>query len=46
MMRGAFDDVPLTAIFPLLEPADVDSMNQAASTVDAARAGGDRADWE
>ncbi|MER5897401.1 hypothetical protein [Streptomyces sp. NPDC001876] len=46
MMRGAFDDVPLAVIFPLLEPADVDSMNQAAGTVDAARTGGDRADWE
>lgn len=46
MMRGAFDDVPLTALFPLLTPADVDSLNQAASTVDAARAGRTTADWE
>ncbi|MFJ7989194.1 hypothetical protein [Streptomyces sp. NPDC096351] len=46
MMRGAFDDAPLTALFPLLTPADVDSLNQAARMVDTARAGGTTADWE
>ncbi|GHG04073.1 hypothetical protein ACFFSH_40505 [Streptomyces filamentosus] len=46
MMRGAFDDVPLAALFPFLTPADVDSLNQTASTVDAARAGRTTADWE
>ncbi|WP_327187971.1 hypothetical protein [Streptomyces sp. NBC_01334] len=46
MMRGAFDAVPLTALFPLLTLADVDSLNQATGTVDAARAGRTTADWE
>ncbi|WP_331739762.1 hypothetical protein OG613_44465 (plasmid) [Streptomyces sp. NBC_00015] len=46
MMRGAFDAVPLTVLFPLLTPADVGSLNQAAGTVDAARAGRTTADWE
>ncbi|MFI1177634.1 hypothetical protein [Streptomyces melanogenes] len=46
MMRGAFDDVPVTVLFPLLEAADVDSLKQAAGTVDTARAGRDTADWE
>ncbi|MFD4693204.1 hypothetical protein [Streptomyces sp. NPDC058463] len=36
----------MTTLFPLLSPADVDSWNQAARTVDAARVGTDTADWE
>ncbi|MEU2232244.1 hypothetical protein [Streptomyces vietnamensis] len=46
MMRGAFDDVPLTALFPLLTAADVDSLYQVAGIVDTARAGRATADWE
>ncbi|MFE5594236.1 hypothetical protein [Streptomyces sp. NPDC056549] len=46
MMRGAFGDVPLAALFPLLTPTDVDSLSQTAGTVDAARAGRTTADWE
>jgi hypothetical protein len=46
MMRSAFGDVPLTALFSLLSPADADSLNQVAGTVDAARAGRETADWE
>ncbi|MFF0484881.1 hypothetical protein [Streptomyces sp. NPDC004435] len=45
-MRGDFDDVPLAALFPFLAPADADSLNQTANTVDAARAGRTTADWE
>ncbi|MFB7275583.1 hypothetical protein ACFCZV_00580 [Streptomyces hydrogenans] len=46
MMRGAFADVPLTVLFPFLTSADVDSLRQTASTVDAARAARPTADWE
>ncbi|MFF8387380.1 hypothetical protein ACF053_27585 [Streptomyces kanasensis] len=46
MMRGAFDDVPLTALFTLLTPADVDCLIQEARTVDTARAGRTTAEWE
>ncbi|MFE9046535.1 hypothetical protein ACFYOG_37380 [Streptomyces sp. NPDC007818] len=46
MMRGTFDDVPLNALFPLLTPADVDSLRQAAGTVNTARAGKATAGWE
>lgn len=45
-MRGAFDDVPLTTLFPRLSPADVESLEQTASAVDEARADGDAAQWE
>ncbi|MFF5505812.1 hypothetical protein [Streptomyces roseolus] len=46
MMRGAFSDVPLTALFPLLTPAEVDSLNQTAGMVDAARTGRSTTEWE
>ncbi|MEU3605978.1 hypothetical protein AB0E83_11055 [Streptomyces sp. NPDC035033] len=46
MLRGSFDDVPLTALFPLLTPADVDALHQAADAVDTARAGRATARWE
>ncbi|MEU6245512.1 hypothetical protein [Streptomyces sp. NPDC047024] len=45
-MRGSFGDIPMSTLLPLLSPADVDSWNQAADTVDAARGGRDTADWE
>ncbi|GGP72635.1 hypothetical protein GCM10010287_35970 [Streptomyces variabilis] len=45
-MRGAFDDVPLTTLFPRLSPADVESLEQAASAVDEARSDGDKVEWE
>lgn len=45
-MRGAFDDVPLTKLFPRLSPADVKSLEHTARAVDAARAHGDKAEWE
>ncbi|MFD9611109.1 hypothetical protein ACFWWS_17280 [Streptomyces sp. NPDC059083] len=45
-MRGSFDDVPWSMLFPPLTPADVDSLNQAARTVDAACIGRDTTDWE
>lgn len=45
-MRGSFDDIPLTALFPLLSPADVDCLLQVARSVDAARVGGEGLDWE
>ncbi|MFF0435626.1 hypothetical protein ACFYU9_25860 [Streptomyces sp. NPDC004327] len=46
MMRGAFDNVPLTVLFPLLTPADADSLHEAAGMVDTARAGRATAEWE
>ncbi|MEU4039882.1 hypothetical protein [Streptomyces collinus] len=46
MMRGAFDDAPLTTLFPLLTPAEAASLHRAAGTVDAARARRTAADWE
>ncbi|MEU7696948.1 hypothetical protein [Streptomyces sp. NPDC039028] len=46
MMRGAFDDVPLTVLFPLLTPAERDSLRRTAGTVDTARADRRTADWE
>ncbi|MEU9858039.1 hypothetical protein [Streptomyces sp. NPDC047974] len=46
MMRGAFHDVPLPALFPFLSPADEDSLNPTAGMVDAIRAGRAMADWE
>ncbi|MFP3119957.1 hypothetical protein [Streptomyces sp. Iso 434] len=45
-MRSSFENIPLTRLFPRLSPADMDCMNQAASTVDAARVGRDTVDWE
>lgn len=45
-MRGVFDDVPVTALFPFLTAADVKSLRQAAGMVDAVRAGRTPADWE
>ncbi|WP_051833600.1 hypothetical protein [Streptomyces katrae] len=45
-MRGAFDDVPLITLFPHLSPADVACLEQAARAVDAARADGEKAEWE
>jgi hypothetical protein len=45
-MRGSFDDVPLATLFPHLAPADLDSLNQAARTVDAACVGSGTAKWE
>lgn len=41
MSRGAFDDVPLTTLFPFLSPADVEVLRHAARAVDAARVDGD-----
>ncbi|WP_326605020.1 hypothetical protein [Streptomyces sp. NBC_01800] len=46
MSRGAFDDVPLTTLFPRLLTADVKSLGHAARAVDAARVDGDAAEWE
>ncbi|MCY0936298.1 hypothetical protein [Streptomyces sp. H34-S4] len=46
MSRGAFDDIPLTTLFPRLPAADVDSLKHAARTVDAARVDGDKMQWE
>ncbi|MFE1272147.1 hypothetical protein [Streptomyces sp. NPDC058758] len=46
MMRGVFSDVPLIELFPLLTPAEVDSLNQTASMVDAARTGRTTVEWE
>ncbi|MET8586424.1 hypothetical protein ABZX39_36995 [Streptomyces collinus] len=46
MMRGAFDDVPLTTLFPFLTAEDAASLHRAAGTVDAARAGRTTAFWE
>ncbi|MFB7026558.1 MULTISPECIES: hypothetical protein [unclassified Streptomyces] len=46
MNRGAFDDVPLTTLFPFLSPADVKSLRHAARAVDAARVDGEGAQWE
>ncbi|MFB7449898.1 hypothetical protein [Streptomyces sp. NPDC056194] len=46
LMRGAFDDVPLTTLFPRLSPADVESLEQAARAVDVARGDGDKGEWE
>ncbi|WP_328946858.1 hypothetical protein OG259_40685 [Streptomyces sp. NBC_00250] len=45
-MRGAFDDVPLTTLFPALSPAGANALNEVARRVDAARAGRSTADWE
>lgn len=45
-MRGSFDDIPVTTLFPLLSHADVDVWRQAARTLDAARCGEDATDWE
>ncbi|MFC0057266.1 hypothetical protein [Streptomyces actinomycinicus] len=45
-MRGAFDDVPLTTLFPELSPAGVEALKDAARAVDAARVNGDKAEWE
>ncbi|MFF2775555.1 hypothetical protein ACFVU3_11655 [Streptomyces sp. NPDC058052] len=46
--RGGADAVPLTALFPSasLSPADVDTWNRAARTVDAADGGQEAAAWE
>jgi hypothetical protein len=46
MSRGAFDDVPLTTLFPHLLAADVESLGHAARAVDAARVDGNAAEWE
>ncbi|MEW5627727.1 hypothetical protein AB1388_14315 [Streptomyces hydrogenans] len=46
MMRGPFHRVPLSALFPFLSPADVDSLKRTAGMVDAARADRTTADWE
>ncbi|MFF8816114.1 hypothetical protein [Streptomyces pactum] len=45
-MRGSFDDVPLATLFPHLSPADVESLEHTARAVDAARARGDKTEWE
>ncbi|MET9951821.1 hypothetical protein ABZ135_09780 [Streptomyces sp. NPDC006339] len=46
MNRGAFDDVPLTMLFPVLSPADVEPLRHVARAVDAARVDGEGAEWE
>ncbi|MFB7828375.1 hypothetical protein [Streptomyces hydrogenans] len=46
MMRGPFHRVPLSALFPFLSPADVDSLKRTAGMVDAVCADRTTADWE
>ncbi|WP_330455494.1 hypothetical protein OIB37_00470 [Streptomyces sp. NBC_00820] len=46
MKRGAFDDVPLTTLFPGLSPAGVESLKDGAGAVDASRANEAGPEWE
>ncbi|WP_051809313.1 hypothetical protein [Streptomyces sp. NRRL S-378] len=46
MKRGAFDDIPLTTLFPGLSPAGVESLKDGARAVDAARVNEAGAEWE
>ncbi|MFD8634777.1 hypothetical protein [Streptomyces sp. NPDC059533] len=46
MKRGAFDDIPLTMLFPGLSPAGVRSLKDGARAVEAARVNAAGTEWE